>query len=237
MLRLDFRFRARADRRDALPSSRESASTSFASVATSWLRLPASVRSTTLFSFWQNALQIAHDRDIGVAILADLGGIDVDVNHAGMRRKGGEPAGHAIVEAHAERDEQIGVVHRHVRGVAAVHARHADEVRMRARQSAQTHQRADRGSVGDFDEFAQFLVRLAEQDAATGVDQRTLGFPEHLRGAPDLAAVAFGENLVAGQMDLGHGLIVAARHEDILRDIDQHRAGTAANLPDRTPHG
>ena len=30
-------------------------------------------------------------------------------------------------------------------------------------------------------------------DAAAGVDHRPLGFPDHLRGAADLAGVAFGD--------------------------------------------
>ena len=84
-----------------------------------------------LVELLQNALHVAHDGQVRRAILADFGRIDVDVNHFGMRREGGQAAGHAIVEAHAEGDQQIGVGHAHVGGVAAVHARHADEIRMR----------------------------------------------------------------------------------------------------------
>ena len=45
----------------------------------------------------------------GVRILADFGGIDIDVDDLGVRREGGEAAGDAIVEAHAEGDQQVGI--------------------------------------------------------------------------------------------------------------------------------
>ena len=46
----------------------------------------------------QDALHIAYDRDVGYTILAYLGGVDVDVDHTGMRRKGSEATGNAIVD-------------------------------------------------------------------------------------------------------------------------------------------
>ena len=52
--------------------------------------------------------------------------IDVDVNLARVRRIGFEVAGDAIVEAHAERDQQIGVLDRVVDRGCAVHPHHAE---------------------------------------------------------------------------------------------------------------
>ena len=90
------------------------------------------------------------------------------------------------------------------------------------------HQRADGGGVGEFDEFGEFGRSVAEYDAAAGVDERALGFPDELRGAADLAGVAFGEDFIAGQVDGVDGHVVAAGLENVLRDIDQHGAGAAA---------
>ena len=59
--------------------------------------------------------------------------------------------------------------------------------------------------------------RFGGDDAAARVDQRPLGFPDHLRRAPDLAGVAFGEDLVAGQMDGGHRRVMPLRLENVLR--------------------
>ena len=96
-----------------------------------------------LVELLQHALHIAHDRDIGIAVLADFGGIDVHVDDAGVAGEGVEGAGDAVVEAGAERDQQIAFRHRHVGGIAAVHAGHADVVRVAGGESAQCHQRGD----------------------------------------------------------------------------------------------
>ena len=65
-------------------------------------------------------------------------------------------------------------------------------------------------------------------DAAARVDQRPLRFPHHLRGAPDLSGVAFGENFVARQMNGSHRRVMRLGLEHIFGNIHQHRAGTAA---------
>ena len=164
----------------------------------------------------EDALDVAHDGHVGRAVLADLGRVDIHVDHLGVRREGGQAAGDAVVEAHAQGDQQVAVGHRHVGGVAAVHAGHADEVGMLGGQAAQAHQRADGGRIGQFHELAQFGGGARRDDAAAGIDQRPLGFLDHLRRAADLAGVAFGEDLVAGQVDGGHRLVVALALKHVL---------------------
>ena len=87
----------------------------------------------------QNFLDVAHDGNIRGPILANLSRIDIHVDHLRTRSERSQAAGHAIVETHAQRDDQIGFRHRHIGGVTAVHARHADEIRMRAGHGSQTH--------------------------------------------------------------------------------------------------
>ena len=58
----------------------------------------------------EHALHVAHDRHIGGAVLADFRGIDIHVNHLRVRRESGQPSGHAIVEAHAQGDDQVAAV-------------------------------------------------------------------------------------------------------------------------------
>ncbi len=55
----------------------------------------------------EHAFDIAHDGHVGRAVLADLGGVDVDVDHLGMRREGREAPGYAVVETDAQRDQQV----------------------------------------------------------------------------------------------------------------------------------
>ena len=65
--------------------------------------------ASTLFSFGSTRFTSPTIGQVGGAVLADLGGIDVHVDHLGVRREGGQPAGDAVVEAHAERDQQVGI--------------------------------------------------------------------------------------------------------------------------------
>ena len=125
----------------------------------------------------EHALDVAHDGQVGRAVLADFGRIDIHVNHFGMRRERRQAAGHAIVKAHAQSDQQIGVRHAHVGRVAAMHARHADVVGMLGRQAAQAHQRGDRGRVDQFHQFAQFLRRVGRDNAAARINKRPLAIP------------------------------------------------------------
>ena len=52
-------------------------------------------------------------------------------------------------------------------------------------------------------------------------------FPDHLRRAANLARVAFGENLVARQMDGRNRRVVRLRLQNILGDVHQDWAGAA----------
>ena len=47
--------------------------------------------------------------DVGAADLAELGGVDVDVDDLGVGGEAGDLAGDAVVEAAAEGDEQVGL--------------------------------------------------------------------------------------------------------------------------------
>ena len=181
-----------------------------------------------LDEFLHHAFDVADDRDIGDAVFADFGRVDIDMDDAGVAGKGGELASDAVVKPDAESDKKVAVGDAHVGGVTAVHARHADEVRMAGGQAAETHQSADGGRVGEFDEFREFGGCVGRDDAATRIDEGPFRFPNQLRGAADLAGVAFRENLVAGQVDAFHGNVVAARLEHVFRDVHEHWAGTTA---------
>ena len=74
----------------------------------------------------QHQLDVADDRDVGADVLGDLRRVDVDVDELGVRRELGELAGDAVVEAGADRDDQVGLVHRVVGGDGAVHAEHPE---------------------------------------------------------------------------------------------------------------
>ena len=68
-------------------------------------------------------------------------GIDVDVDLLRAGREGVEPAGDAVVEARADADHHVAIVHRQVGFVGAVHAEHAEPLRIGRRIGAEPHQR------------------------------------------------------------------------------------------------
>jgi hypothetical protein len=51
----------------------------------------------------QHLPELADDRHVGVAVLRDLGRVDVEVHDAGAGREGVELAGHPVVEARPDR--------------------------------------------------------------------------------------------------------------------------------------
>jgi len=176
----------------------------------------------------QNAPHVTHDRDIGNAILAHFGGIDIHMYDAGVTGERLQLAGDAVIETSAEGDEQIAFSHAHVGGVTAVHTGHADEIRMAGRQAAESHQSADRGKVNLLHERGQFGGSVAENGTTAGIDKRALGFPDQLRGTANLASMAFGEYLITGQVDGIDRSVVATGLENVLRDVDEHGTGTTA---------
>ena len=89
----------------------------------------------------QHVAQVADQRHVDRHVLVDLGRIDLDVNLAGVRRVGPEVAGHAIVEAHARGDQQVGFLDRVVDPGLAVHAHHADVQVVRGGEAADAEQR------------------------------------------------------------------------------------------------
>ena len=62
---------------------------------------------------------------------------------------------HAVVEARAQADHQVAIMHGVVGFVGAVHAQHAQPLRRRRRKRAQAHQGRGDGKAGQRRQFAQ----------------------------------------------------------------------------------
>ena len=172
---------------------------------------------------------IADDRDIDLDVLVDRRRVDIDVDLARAGRERVDAAGDAVVEARADAQHHVAVVHRPVRLVGAVHAEHAEPLRVGGRKCAEPHQgRGDR-KAGEPRELAQQMARLLAgiDDAAARIDDRLLGVGQHLDRGLDLVEVAFDLRLVAFHL---HGLrpdIRAGGELHVLRDVDHHRARPA----------
>ena len=170
---------------------------------------------------------VADDRHVGDAVLADLGRVDVGVDHLGVGAKVRQLPGHPVVEPGAEGDEQVGLLQAGDGGDRAVHARHTEVQRVAVGERAAGHQRGHDGDLGQLDEAAQLLAGPGADDAPTDVEDRALGLGDQPGGLADLLAVRAGHRAVAGQVELRRPAEGGARLEGVLADVDEDRARAA----------
>ena len=133
-------------------------------------------------------------------------------------------ARHAVVKAHAERNDEVGVVHRHGGSVVAVHALHTEETRVVGRNAGKAHQGATDRRVNLLGERQHFFLCFRRDETAAEVNERTLRGIDERRGFFDahvLCRVAFFG--LYGCLRL----VVADRCLHVLRHIDEHRARSA----------
>ncbi len=145
-------------------------------------------------------------------------------------RLGGEVghlAGDAVVEPRAERDDEVALLQTEHRGHGAVHAGHAEVLRVRVGKRAARHQSGHDGRTGLLGELQQLLLGSAADHSAADVQDRLLRGGEHLTGGDDLLAVRLRHRAVAEQLDLGRPDERGRLLLRVLGDVDEHRAGTA----------
>ncbi|MCY1428653.1 hypothetical protein D9M71_445440 [compost metagenome] len=136
--------------------------------------------------FGQDAFNWPYDRHVSLDGLGDRSRVDIDVDDLGIRAELGSTVDHAVVETSADSEDHVGMVHRQVGGVTAVHAKHAEELAISTRIGTQAHQGIGNRHVEHLRNFGQRLRATAEDDAATGVNDRALGCQEHFRRFADL---------------------------------------------------
>jgi hypothetical protein len=84
---------------------------------------------TAWISSASTSRQSPDDRHVGDPVLRDLRRVDVGVHDLGVGREARQLAGDPVVEAGAERDQQVGLLQRGDRGHRAVHAGHPQVLR------------------------------------------------------------------------------------------------------------
>ena len=119
-------------------------------------------RLDQLVQFSQEILQVADDRQVGLLDLVDFRGIDVDVDDLRPAGELRHLAGHAIVEPHAEGQQQVGIVDGVVGIHAAVHAQHVQRERIVAGETAQAHQGRRHGNARLARQRGQFFAGLGD---------------------------------------------------------------------------
>ena len=131
----------------------------------------------------------------------------------------------AVVEARADREQHVAVLHRHVGFIRAVHAEHAHELRVGRRITAESHQRVGAREIQHAHQLGELQGSIAQNHAAAGVDHRPLGRHQHLDGLPDLPRMSLDDRVVGA-----HGNLVGVAEfrfvgRDVLRNVDHHGSG------------
>ena len=88
---------------------------------------------------------------------------------------------HAIIEACAYGQNYVGVLHGHVRFIAAVHTGHTDIVRRRGAIAAQPHQRIHARHTDGIDQLIQLGRRIGQNHTAAGVNHRTFRMNQQIQ--------------------------------------------------------
>ena len=173
-------------------------------------------------------LDIAHDGNGHRHILGDGRGVDIDVDDPRVGAELLQIARHAVVEARADGDQHIALVHGHVRLVGAVHPQHADELLVGGGVAPQAHERIGDGVAQQAGEFDQLLVGLAEDHAAASVDHRFFRRQSKFDSPFDLPRMTLDGGAVGAHLDALRVFVFAGIGGDILGDVNQHGAGAPA---------
>ena len=136
-------------------------------------------------------------------------------------------ADNTVVETGTDRDQYVAILHGHIGFIRTVHAGHAEVSFTRGTIATETLQRSDTGNVETVDELVQFRCGVRQDNAATGINQRTFSLKHHLDGFANLSGMAFVDRLVGAHFDFLRIIVKASLHADVLRNIDQNRTGTA----------
>ncbi len=120
-------------------------------------------------------------------------------------------------------------MHGQVGFIGAVHAEHAQELLVGAREGTQAHQGVGDREVELAGHPGERLAGLALDHPATGVDHRPLGLEQLIHGLADLPGVTAGDRRVGTHLHLlgvfiGEGVV---RRRVVLGNIHQYRTGTA----------
>ncbi len=175
----------------------------------------------------QGRFRVAVAADIGLHELAELRGIDIDMDLHGILAELARYAENAVVETRAHGHHQVAFHDRAVGIGGAVHARSVEAQRMRIREHALAQQGRCHRNLQFFRQRQQFVLGVRQDRSVASDDQRSLALRQ---GIGDLLEgfryIALRFRLVARQVHLGFEAHRAGFHTHVLGHVDQHRART-----------
>ena len=182
-----------------------------------------------LDEFLDDEATVADDRHVRATHLALLRRVDIDVDDLGLGGECRHLAGDAVVEPGAERNEEVTLLHRRDGRGRAVHTGHPEVQRVAVRERSSCHQRGDHGDLGEFGQFPERLGGASLEDAAPDIEHRALAGQEEFGCLLDHLWVPLGDRPITGErvrhLGVRGPVPVHGVGENVLGDVDQHRAG------------
>ena len=175
----------------------------------------------------EHVFDVGDDAEVHGHVLTNARRIAVHMYYLRTFRVGGELAGHAVGEPHAEGDQEVGRVDRVVRGGRTVHAGEAKRERVVFVERPEPHERGCHGNLRLVRKVRHVVRRTAGDHAAARVDHGTLRLVDefretrHLRGCGHGLWVVGAERYALGILRRGKPSL------HVLRDVDHDGTGLA----------
>ncbi len=147
------------------------------------------------------------------------------MHDGGLGREGGKAARHAVVEAHAHGQQQVGVADGFVGRVGAVHPEHPEPLGMVAGEGPKPHERAGDGDVQAGGEMAEFLARVGHDHAAAAKEQGAFGLIERVHHLAYLRVVGAVGGVVAPHAHVIRPHEFGGTLKHVFGQVHEHRAG------------
>ena len=187
----------------------------------------------TFVDAFQHILCIAVNLDVDSDVLVELGLVYIHVDDFGLRGILRNTARDTVGEAHAHRQDHIGLLGHPVGRNVAVHTNHTDVVMVVEVHTAAAQQGAGNRYAGLVGAFCQDVFCSGYDDALSGYDERLLCVVQKLDGLVNTAGNLGGFVRADNLHHLAEGVllvidIVAHLLLRVLCEADEYRSGTVA---------
>lgn len=176
----------------------------------------------------QRALAVAQHRYVRRHVLADFGGVHVEMDDLRLPCIRFELSRHAVVKAHSYSYQHVAFVGFHVGPQVAVHAQHPLVQPVSARQGRKSQQGASARHVALFYKRPELFLRVAQLHALAHEHQRLLRLVDEAHGFGHHLRVGFGIGVVAPDKVEVNRLVFGHFSLRILREVEHHRSRPSA---------
>ena len=176
----------------------------------------------------EDLAEVADEGYVDLYVFVDFAGVDFDVDLFGVGGVAGEVAGDAVVEAHAEGEEEIGMLDGVVDPGLAVHAHHAEGERVGGGEGSEAEEGAGDGDLLALGEGDDLVAGAGFDDAVAGEDEGLFGVADEFDGVAASRRTRRGAWGAGGGRG-GGGVEVEGRGGllGVLGDVDEDGAGAA----------